>query len=84
MDAKATSARNHVSFRTTCGREIKVGHLVLGGTTHPPQRVSLSVGAPSSGAGDSVWAGLTADEARELAAALLLKAAECDGLPPQA
>ena len=72
----------HVCFRTTCGREISVGHLALGGGRHPAQRVSLGIGA-SSGAGDGAWAGLTPGEARRLAAALLLQAAACDGLPPQ-
>ena len=79
----AGRADPHVSFRTTCGREISVGHLALGGGRHPAQRVSLGIGA-SSGAGDGTWAGLTAGEARRLAAALLLQAAACDGLPPQA
>ena len=79
----AGRADPHVSFRTTCGREISVGHLALGGGCHPAQRVSLGIGA-SSGAGDGTWAGLTAGEARRLAAALLLQAAACDGLPPGA
>jgi hypothetical protein len=79
----AGSAGLHVCFRTTCGREIRVGHLVLGGGRHPAQRVSLGIGA-SSGTGDGAWAGLTAGEARRLAAALLLQAAACDGLPPHA
>jgi len=79
----AGRAGQHVCFRTACGREISVGHLALGGGRHPAQRVSLGVGA-SSGAGDGTWAGLTAGEARRLAAALLLQAAACDGLPPQA
>ena len=79
----AGRAGPHVCLRTTCGREISVGHLALGGGRHPAQRVSLGVGA-SSGAGDGTWAGLTAGEARRLAAARLLQAAACDGLPPQA
>ena len=33
----AGGARIHVSFRTMCGREIQVGHLVLGGGRHPAQ-----------------------------------------------
>ena len=76
----AGRADPHVCFRTTCGREISVGHLALGGGCHPAQRVSLGIGA-SSGAGDGTWAGLTADEARRLAAALLTKADTCDGPP---
>jgi len=78
----AGRADPHVCFRTTCGREISVGHLALGGGRLLAQRVSLGIGA-SSGAGDGTWAGLTAGEARRLAAALLLQAAACDGLPPQ-
>jgi hypothetical protein len=82
MDTRASGADHHISFRTTCGREIQVGHLVLGGAPHPMQRVSLGISA-TSGTGDGTWAGLTAGEARHLAAALLLQAAECDALPPQ-
>jgi len=73
----ASGARVHVNFRTTCGREIRVGHLVLGGGHHPAQRVSLDIGA-SSNDETSTWAGLTAAEARQLAAALLMQAAACD------
>jgi hypothetical protein len=64
-------------LRTTCGREIQVGHLVLGGTGHLAQRVSLRISAPA-GTGDGTWAGLTATEARQLAAALLAHAAQCE------
>ena len=77
------SGGHHVGFRTTCGREIRVSHLILGGGRHPARRVSLDIGA-SSDAGDGTWAGLTPGEARRLAAALLLQAAACDLLPPQA
>jgi len=79
----AGGARIHVSFRTMCGREIQVGHLVLGGGRHPAQRVSLDIGASSDGE-TGTWAGLTADEARWLAAALLLHATACDALRPPA
>ena len=79
----AGGAGPHVGFRTTCGREIRVGHLVLGGGRHPAQRVSLDIGASSDG-GTGTWAGLTADEARWLAAALLLHATACEGLRPPA
>jgi hypothetical protein len=58
---------------TTCGREIQVSHLTLG----LARRVSLGISAPS-GRGDGTWAGLTAAEARQLAAALLAHAAVCD------
>ena len=76
----AGGARIHVSFRTTCGRNIQVGHLVLGGGRHPAQRVSLDIGASSGGA-TGTWAGLTAGEARRLATALLAQAAACDPCP---
>ena len=76
----AGGAGRHLSFRTTCGRDIRVSHLSLGGSHHPAQRVSLGIGA-SSAAESGTWAGLTADEARWLAAALLAQAAACDGYP---
>jgi hypothetical protein len=76
----AGGARFHLSFRTMCGREIQVGHLALGGGRHPAQRVSLDIGASSDG-GTGAWAGLTADEARRLAAALLTQVAACDPRP---
>jgi hypothetical protein len=71
------SADHHVSVRTTCGREIRIGRLALGGGAYPAQRVSLGISA-SSDTEDGTWAGLTADEARQLAAALLVQAATCD------
>jgi hypothetical protein len=76
----AGGAHLHVSFRTMCGREIQVGHLTLGGGRHPAQRVSLDIGASADG-GTATWAGLTAGEARRLAAALLTQAASCDPRP---
>jgi hypothetical protein len=45
----AGGAGRHDSFRTMCGREIQVGHLVLGGGHHPAQRVILNIGAISDG-----------------------------------
>ena len=54
MDTSTSGARYHVSFRTICGREIQVGHLILGGAPHPAQRVSLGISAPS-GTGDGAW-----------------------------
>jgi len=78
----AGDASLHISFRTMCGREIRVGHIVLGGGRRPAQRVSLDIAASSDG-GTGTWAGLTADEARQLAAALLSQAAVCDARRPQ-
>ena len=62
---------------TTCGREIRVGHLVLGGSHRPAQRVSLSISA-SSPAGEVTWTGLTPGEARRLADILSRQAAACE------
>lgn len=76
----ADGAHLHVSFRTMCGREIRVGHLILGGGRRPARRVSLNIGA-SSGSGTGTWVGLTANEARRLADALLRQAAACDPRP---
>jgi len=60
-----------------CGREIQVGHLVLGGGRHPAPRVSLDIGAPSDG-GAGTLGRPDGGEARQLAAALLRHAAACD------
>ena len=79
----AGGAGLHVRFRTMCGREIRVGHLVLGGDRLQAQRVSLDIGA-SSRSDTGTWAGLTVGEARRLAAALLAQAAACDTRPPHA
>jgi len=73
----ADGAGQHVSFLTTCGREIRVGHLILGGGRHPAQRVSLGMSAPAD-TENGTWAGFTPGEARRLAAALLFQAAACD------
>ena len=79
----AGGAGPHAGFRTTCGREIRVGHLVLGGGRPPAQRVSLDIGASPDG-GTGTWAGLTSGEARRPAAALLLQAAASDARRSQA
>lgn len=79
MDNSVTgdgAASQHISFRTMCGREIQVGHLVLGGGGHPAQRISLRIGACSDREAGT-WVGLTAGEARRLADALLAQAAAC-------
>ncbi|GEM_PF-939409 len=79
MTSGTGGADDHISFRTSCGRDIRVGHLSLGGGRRPVHRVSLSISA-SSDAGDGTWAGLTAAEARQLGCALLAHAAACDAL----
>ena len=73
----ADGTGSHPGLWTTCGREIRVGHLVLGGSHRPAQRVSLSISA-SSPAGEATWTGLTADEARRLADILCRQAAACE------
>jgi hypothetical protein len=71
------SAHEHLGFRTTCGREVQVGRLILGGTERPARRVSLDIGH-SPGREDGTWAALTPAEARQLAAALLRQAAAAE------
>ena len=66
-----------VAFRTTCGRDLRVGRLALGGAERPSWRVSLDVGH-SPDRSDGTWAGLTPAEARRLAAALLGQAAAAE------
>jgi hypothetical protein len=73
----ARDTGEHISFRTTCWREIRVGLLALGGVRRPARRVSLEIGPPSD-TGAGTWAGLTPGEARQLAAALLVQAAAAD------
>ena len=73
----AYGAGPHPALWTTCGREIRVGHLVLGGSHRPAQRVSLSISA-SSPAGEATWTGLTPSEARRLADILCRQAAACE------
>lgn len=67
----------HLGFRTTCGREVAVGWLLLGGPDRPARRVSLDIGH-SPGREDGTWAALTPGEARQLAAALLHQAAAAE------
>lgn len=65
-------------FRTTCGRQIRIGRLDLGDTQWPAHRVTVDIGhAP--GLEDGSWAALTPAEARRLAAALLSQAADGPG-----
>ncbi len=69
--------REHAGFRTTCGREVRVGRLALASAKRPTWRISLDIGQ-SPGHGDGTWAGLTPAEARRLAAALLEQAAAAE------
>lgn len=64
--------------RTTCGRELTVSHLRLDRIAHPTARVTVSIPRRAEDH-DGVWAGLTPDEARRLAALLLAHAETADG-----
>lgn len=70
-------ATDPLAFRTSCGRDLRVGRLALGSAEQPSWRVSLDVGH-SPDRGDGTWAGLTPAEARQLAAALLGQAAAAE------
>jgi hypothetical protein len=59
---------------TACGRRIAVAPLCLGGPSSPFPRIALDVG-PERGGGAGVWAGLSPEEARQLAFLLLEQAA---------
>jgi hypothetical protein len=76
------SGRRHHNLRTSCGRELTIGRLALGGARHPAARVFVDLGE-CSGCEGTGWAGLTVDEARQLARAVLAQAAaaerECQG-----
>jgi uncharacterized OsmC-like protein len=73
----APPARGPLTFRTTCGRDVRVGRLALGSAERRAWRVSLDVGhAP--GQADGTWAALTPAEARQLAAILLREAAAAE------
>ena len=39
----ATGTRERAGLRTTCGREVRVGRLALGGGEQPADRVSLAI-----------------------------------------
>ena len=67
----------HDHVRTACGRDLTIGRLALGDAAHPAGRVFLDLG-PCPGCSGSSWAGLSAAEARQLAAALLAQAAAAD------
>jgi hypothetical protein len=60
--------------RTGCGRELVIGRLRLDGLPRPVRRVTLDVACQPYDRAE-VWASLTVDEARQLAAHLLAQAA---------
>lgn len=69
-------------FRTTCGRDLRVGYLCLGDAQWSATRVTVAVGQ-CPGCRDGIMATLTVAEARRLAGALLTQAiaAERSGRP---
>jgi putative redox protein len=67
----------HVTFRTTCGRDVRIGRLALVAAERPAERISVDIG-PSAGGDDGTWDGLTPAEARRLAGALLAHAAAAE------
>lgn len=79
-----SDARQHDHLRTSCGRDLTIGRLALGDAVHPAGRVFLDLGKCRDCDG-SAWAGLSPDEARQLATALLSQAAaaERDGQDSQ-
>ncbi|HXC85078.1 MAG TPA: hypothetical protein VNV62_24800 [Trebonia sp.] len=64
----------HEHVRTSCGRQLTVGRLALGDALRPAGRVFLDLGALPGG-DETGWAGLTVNEARQLAQAVLIQAA---------
>ena len=60
--------------RTGCGRELVIGRLSLHGLPRTIHRVTLDVACQPHDRAE-VWASLTVDEARQLAAYLLAQAA---------
>jgi putative redox protein len=69
--------RQHDHLRTSCGRDLIIGRLALGDAAHPAGRVFLDLGGCRDCDG-STWTGLSAAEARQLAAALLAQAAAAE------
>jgi uncharacterized OsmC-like protein len=72
-----TGVRHHDHLRTSCGRDLTIGRLALGDAARPAGRVFIDLGTCRDCDG-SAWAGLSAAEARRLAAALLSQAAAAE------
>jgi uncharacterized OsmC-like protein len=80
MSEFATTARSghaHEHLHTSCGREVSVGRLGLGNSSHPASRVFLDLGGCPGTDGTS-WASLTVAEARQVSRALLTEAAAAE------
>lgn len=65
------------SFETGCGRQVRVGTMILGDSQWSALRVSVDIGA-CPGCGDGTWVTFTTAEARQLAGALLAEAAAAE------
>jgi hypothetical protein len=65
-------------LRTGCGRELVVSRLRLDGLPRPVDRVVLDIGCQPYDR-DEVWVSMTAAEARQLAAHLMVQAAVLEG-----
>lgn len=74
----APPVREQLFVRTKAGRNVRVGRTTLGDTEAPDLHVSLYIGYAPDGE-DGAGAALTPDEARQLAAALLQRAAAAEG-----
>jgi len=70
-------ARHHDHLRTSCGRDLTIGRLALGGAVHPVVRIFIDL-SECPDCGGSAWAGLSVAEARRLAAVLLSQAAAAE------
>lgn len=77
LDAAPGAGSGHEHLRTSCGRELTVGWLALGGSRNPAVRVFVDLG-DCPGCDSSGWAGLTVPEARRLAEAVLSQAAAAE------
>lgn len=69
--------RLHDRLRTSCGRELTIGWLALGDARRPAARVFMDIG-DCPGCETNRWAGLTVQEARQLAQVLLAQAAAAE------
>lgn len=76
-DAGTGTRRRHEHVRTSCGREVTVGRLALGDALRPAGRIFVDLGALPGG-NETGWAGLTVNEARQLAQAVLFQAAAAE------
>jgi hypothetical protein len=85
QQARTPDAAEAQVFRTTCGRQMRIGYLFLGDAQWSATRVTVAVGQ-CPGCRDAAMATLTVAEARRLAGALLTQAtaAERSGRPAAA